>query len=570
MRLPVVDTRRCQLLGLAGSTALAAGGATAGALPVREVLAAGSGRAALGLVGVYFGLVLLITGWALLGRAVRGPEPPGRRTLLLTLCLWAAPLVLAPPLFSRDVYSYLAQGAMVEARMDVYAYGPSQLGGHLPAEVAPLWQHTPAPYGPVFLALASAIADASRAEVASGVFGMRVVALLGVALMALCLPALARHCGADPAAALWLGALNPLVLLHLVGGAHNDAVMLGLLGAGLVAALGRWPVLGAVLVTLAALVKAPAALGLAAVAALWARRRTGSGLSGSGPAGWRSTHGGPAGWRSTHGRPSDWRSTHGRPSDWRSTDSGPSDWRSTDSGPSDWRSTDSGPSDWRSTHGRPSDWRSTDSGPADSGPAGRRSAYALAALGVLAVSAATTVVTTALTGTGYGWMSALDTPVSPENWSLTSSLGRMTHRLLEGAGSGLAPFATPAWHMTGLAATALAILLVWRRHQLRRPLYALGLSLTAVALLGPAIRPWYVLWGLFLIAAAGPDRSVRRAVAAGSGVLALAVLPSGFAPDGRQLALATAGGLLAVFTLWCAYLAARRGRSASPAAGSPV
>ncbi|WP_443056578.1 polyprenol phosphomannose-dependent alpha 1,6 mannosyltransferase MptB [Streptomyces sp. MUM 178J] len=475
IRLPVVDTRRCQLLGLAGSTALAAGGATAGALPVREALAPGSGRASFGLVGVYFGLVLLIAGWALLGRAVRGPEPPVRRTLMLTLCLWAAPLVLAPPLFSRDVYSYLAQGAMVEARMDVYAYGPSHLGGPLPAEVAPLWQHTPAPYGPVFLALASAIADVSRAEVTSGVFGMRIVALLGVALMALCLPALARHCGADPAAALWLGALNPLVLLHLVGGAHNDAVMLGLLGAGLVAALGRWPVLGAVLVTLAALVKAPAALGLAAVAVLWTRRRF-----------------------------------------------------------------------------------------------GRKGAQAQAVLGVLAVSAATTVVTTALTGTGYGWISALDTPVSPENWSLTSSLGRMTHRLLEGAGSGLAPLAAPAWHLTGLAATALAILLVWRRHRLRRPLYALGLSLIAVALLGPAIRPWYVLWGMFLIAAAGPDRSVRRAVAAGSSALALAVLPSGFAPDGRQLALATAGGLLAVLTLWCACLAARRGRTASAVAGSTI
>ncbi|MGW7333444.1 ATP-binding cassette domain-containing protein, partial [Streptomyces sp. NPDC054840] len=33
--------------------------------------------------------------------------------------VWASPLLLAPPLFSRDVYSYLAQGAMVDAHMDV-------------------------------------------------------------------------------------------------------------------------------------------------------------------------------------------------------------------------------------------------------------------------------------------------------------------------------------------------------------------------------------------------------------------------------------------------------------------
>ncbi|WP_405600411.1 polyprenol phosphomannose-dependent alpha 1,6 mannosyltransferase MptB [Streptomyces sp. NBC_01410] len=456
--LPVsVDTRRCQLLGLVGSAALAAGGVTAGALPVRNALAPESGRAALGLVAAYFGLVLLVAAWALLGRAVRGPKPPGRRTLLLTLGLWAAPLLLTPPLFSRDVYSYLAQGAMVDAQIDVYTHGPSRLGGPLPAEVAPLWQHTPTPYGPLFLACARAITDFTRSEVFTGVLGMRLVALLGVAVMVCCLPALARHCGAEPAAALWLGALNPLVLLHLVGGAHNDAIMLGLLGAGLVAALGRWPIVAVVLVTLAALVKAPAALGLLAVALLWARQL-------------------------------------------------------------------------------------------DS-----RTPRVRAAAAVLGISAATTAVTTALTGTGYGWIGALDTPVSPQNWSLTSSLGRMTGALLENAGSGLAQFAAPAWHLAGLGATALAVLLAWRRHHRLRPVYALGLSLIAVAVLGPAIRPWYVLWGLFLIAAAGPDSWVRRTVAVASGVLALVVLPSGFAPEGPQVALATCGGVLAVLALWCAH-----------------
>ncbi len=34
-------------------------------------------------------------------------------------------------------------------------------------------------------------------------------------------------------AALWLGAMNPLVILHLVGGIHNEALMLGLMLVGL-------------------------------------------------------------------------------------------------------------------------------------------------------------------------------------------------------------------------------------------------------------------------------------------------------------------------------------------------
>ncbi|QKV98066.1 polyprenol phosphomannose-dependent alpha 1,6 mannosyltransferase MptB [Streptomyces sp. NA02950] len=449
-----VAPRHCRLLGLAGSVALALGGATAGALPVADVLTPDSGRAALGLVSTYFGLVLLIAAWWWLGRAVRGPRPPGIRSMLLTLAVWAAPLVPAPPLFSRDVYSYLAQGAMVHARIDVYSHGPVRLGGPLAAEVAPVWQHTPTPYGPVSLAFESAVAHASGAEPSLGVLGLRLVALLGVALMVLALPVLARRCGTDPAGALWLGALNPLLLLHLVGGAHNDAVMLGLLGAGLVAATGRWPACGAVLVTLAALVKAPAALGLLAVASLWVRR----------------------------------------------------------------------------VEGR-----------------GRRMGAVLA---TAALALASTGAATAVTGTGYGWISALATPASPGNWALTSTLGRATGALLDTVGSGLAPLATPAWQALGLLATAVAVVVVWLRPSRRRPLYALGLSLTAVAVLGPALRPWYVLWGLFLIAAAAPGGPVRRAVAAGSAVLALAVLPSGFAPDARQLTFAVCGGALALLALW--------------------
>lgn len=460
-----VDLRRCQVLGLAGTACLAAGGETAGALPVRELLSPSSVHAALGLVGVYFGLVLLIAAWALLGRRVRSPEPPSPRALMVVLVVWAAPLLLAPPLFSRDVYSYLAQGAMVDAHIDVYAHGPARLGGPLADEVSPLWRHTGAPYGPVFLGVASALSGLTQGELPAGLFGMRLVALLGVGLMAAALPRLARHSGADPSAALWLGALNPLVLLHLVAGAHNDAIMLGLLGLGLVAALGRWPVLGAVLVTLAALVKAPAVLGLVAVVVLQVR-------------------------------------------------------------------------------------------------AGRSPARAVATTVVAA--AATTAAATAAAGTGYGWIGALNTPVSPQNWALTSLLGRATRALLERLGSDLAPLAIPVWHTLGIVAAVVAVLAIWLRLRLR-PVYALGLSLLAVAALGPAIRPWYALWGLFLIAAAAPSTSIRHRVAAVTGVLALASLPSGGAADAGQLVLAVSGGVLAVVVLWQAHqaeLAPTSGRTA--------
>ncbi len=186
-----------------------------------------------------------------------------------------------------------------------------------------------------------------------------------------------------------------------------------------------------------------------------------------------------------------------------------------------------------------------------SAPAAARCRPSLSTAGA---SAATTVAATALAGTGYGWIGALDTPVAPHNWALTSLLGRATGALLDRLGSGLAPLAVPAWHLLGLAATAVTVLLIWLRLR-PRPVYALGLSLLAVAVLGPAIRPWYVLWGLFLIAAAAPSTSVRHRVAALAGVLALAVLPSGGPADLGQLLLAVSGGALGAVVLWQAHQA---------------
>jgi 4-amino-4-deoxy-L-arabinose transferase-like glycosyltransferase len=108
--------------------------------------------------------------------------------------------------------------------------------------------------------------------------------VIGIVLTAVHLPRLARTCGVDPAVAGWLGAASPLVLVHLLAGAHHDALTLGLLLAGLDLATRRRGWQAGVALGLAAAVKATAVIALPfavvlAAAAFPARRRLVSGTA---------------------------------------------------------------------------------------------------------------------------------------------------------------------------------------------------------------------------------------------------------------------------------------------------
>jgi alpha-1,6-mannosyltransferase len=54
----------------------------------------------------------------------------------------------------------------------------------------------------------------------------------------------------------------------------------------------------------------------------------------------------------------------------------------------------------------------------------------------------------------------------------------------------------------------------------------LGLTLIAVVALGPIVQPWYLLWGLVLLAAVGGEQ-VTLGLGALSVALCLALLPNG-------------------------------------------
>lgn len=201
------------------------------------------------------GVALLTFAWLQLGHDVRRGYVPNVQRLWLTCAAWCLPLLISPPLFSRDVYSYVAQGKLLASGIDPYQYGPSMLAGWKADGVDPLWADSPTPYGPLFLVLGRSVVNLSGADPYLAAMQFRLLALVGVGLLAWAIPQLARTFGARPTTAVWLAVLNPLVLMHFVSGAHNDALMVGLIAAGLALTIRNRPLLGIVAVAAAGAIK---------------------------------------------------------------------------------------------------------------------------------------------------------------------------------------------------------------------------------------------------------------------------------------------------------------------------
>jgi len=248
-------------VGLAGSVATAAtaylGGSGFVRIPSVNPVTLLSGEKGIVLpVCWVLGTAALIGAWWF-GRHV----VPSTRWALVTAGLWLVPVLPFLPLGSADVYSYACQGWVQHVQGDPYAGGGQDAGCPWLGSVATVWRGTPAPYGPLFLLLAGwvvAIGGALEAVIA----GFRVIALAGLALAAAGIPVLARRAGVDPARAVWTVLACPLVLVHLVSGAHNDALMIGLIVAGLALVAARTNtsalVAGGAMLGLAVAVKATA------------------------------------------------------------------------------------------------------------------------------------------------------------------------------------------------------------------------------------------------------------------------------------------------------------------------
>lgn len=465
----VVALRRTRLFGATGTVLMAIGALGAGARPVVQdptfgvrLLNLPSRIQTVSLTMTTTGAVMMTLAWLMLGRFALGTssdsssprtsaprhQTGGNRRLMSrsqldrTLVLWMLPLLVAPPMYSKDVYSYLAQSQIARLGLDPYRVGPAPglgLDHVFTLSVPSLWRETPAPYGPLFLWIGRGISELTGENIVAAVLCHRLVVLIGVGLIVWATPRLARRCGVAEVGALWLGATNPLLYMHLVAGIHNEALMLGLMLTGTEFALRgvgsgvsthrlvprHWPhgrdqwltwrplgmlVAGAVLITMSSQVKLPSLLALGFVAMALACR-------------------------------------------------------------------------WGGTF----------------------KAFLMAGCGLGALSVAVMTVIGWASGLGFGWLFTLGTANVVRSWMSPPTLLALGTGQI-GILLGLGDHTTAVLSLTrAIGVLIITVLVTWLLLSVLRgrlhPVGGLGVALGATVLLFPVVQPWYLLWAIIPLAA---------------------------------------------------------------------
>jgi hypothetical protein len=192
---------------------------------------------------------------AYLGVLVKAPAL-GPRLVWAAIAVAVTGFALAPVLLSHDAFSYLDYARLgVVHGLDPYVHPPlAAPADPVYADVA--WTEATSAYGPLFTLATYPLA---WLPVGLAVALLKAAAALSVLALAAVLARLAAWRGVDPLRAAAFLALNPLVLVHVVGGAHNDgaAMLLAMLGVAAVLS-ARQAVGGATLI--AALATKPSAL----------------------------------------------------------------------------------------------------------------------------------------------------------------------------------------------------------------------------------------------------------------------------------------------------------------------
>jgi hypothetical protein len=194
----------------------------------------------------------------------------GRQVVWGTIALLVGGFAVAPVLLSHDVYSYVDYARLgVQHGLDPYVHPPLAAPGD-PAYTQVTWTEATSAYGPLFTLATYPLAWLPVAVAVAILKAAAALSVLGIALIA---SRLAAGRGIDPLRAAAFVALNPLALVHVVGGAHNDGLTMLLAMLGVAAVLSGRELCGGAALAAAVATKASAAF-LAPFALLGRTRRS--------------------------------------------------------------------------------------------------------------------------------------------------------------------------------------------------------------------------------------------------------------------------------------------------------
>jgi Glycosyltransferase family 87 len=209
---------------------------------------------------------------AYLGALAKAPAL-GRRVVWGAILLALAVFAAVPPLLSQDVYSYVDYARLgVVHDLNPYVHPPSTAPAD-PAFAEVGWTEATSAYGPLFTLATYPLA---WLPLDAAVYLLKAVAAVSVLALAALVSRIASARGVDPLRAAAFVALNPLVLVHVVGGAHNDATTMLVAVAGCAAVLALRPASGGFAIAAAVGLKLSAAF-VAPFALLGATRRSAGG-----------------------------------------------------------------------------------------------------------------------------------------------------------------------------------------------------------------------------------------------------------------------------------------------------
>ena len=197
----------------------------------------------------------------------------GRRIVGWAVVCGAAAFALAPPLLSLDVFSYISYARLGTLHgLNPYDFAPAAIPDDQAASRVDDYRQATSVYGPLFTL---ATYPLGLIGVPGALWVLKAVSALSVLGIAALVARLAAARGIAPAPAAALVALNPLVLVHVIGGPHNDGLMALAVLAGIALVLGASDAGGGASMVAGVAIKAPAALAapFALLGAQTARRR---------------------------------------------------------------------------------------------------------------------------------------------------------------------------------------------------------------------------------------------------------------------------------------------------------